>query len=186
MPPEPEAAAARPFRLCPFPGEAPPGALHLEGQLTRQGPHLEVRYRLGGPLAELEIPPEAAVPQRRDGLWRGTCLECFLARPADPAYWEVNLSPAGHWNVYRLDGYRQGLAPEAACARPQMRLRRQPARLEVQVQLILPPPLAGAPELEVGVTAVIATRAGGLSHWALHHPGPEPDFHRREAFALRL
>jgi hypothetical protein len=40
--------------------------------------------------------------------------------------------------------------------------------------------------VEVGVCAVIRTETGGTSHWALAHPGPRPDFHRREGFALTL
>ncbi|NJM95457.1 MAG: hypothetical protein HC792_04035 [Acaryochloridaceae cyanobacterium CSU_5_19] len=30
------------------------------------------------------------------------------------AYWEVNLSPRGDWNIYHLQGYRQGLQAEMA------------------------------------------------------------------------
>jgi hypothetical protein len=40
--------------------------------------------------------------------------------------------------------------------------------------------------VEAGVCAVIKTETGGTSHWALAHPGPRPDFHRREGFALIL
>jgi len=38
----------------------------------------------------------------------------------------------------------------------------------------------------VAITAVLQSRDGTCSYWALLHPGPEADFHRREGFALRL
>ncbi|MEB3264615.1 MAG: hypothetical protein VKJ66_09615 [Synechococcus sp.] len=49
----------------------------------------------------------------------------------------------------------------------------------------LPPALVEAP-LRIGVTAVLEDRRGGISYWALAHTGPEPDFHRRDSFLLRL
>jgi hypothetical protein len=54
--------------------------------------------------------------------------------------------------------------------------------MELDLGKILP--AGGA--VEAGVCAVIRTTAGGTSHWALAHPGPRPDFHRREGFALIL
>jgi hypothetical protein len=36
------------------------------------------------------------------------------------------------------------------------------------------------------VTAVLQQQSGSCSYWALRHPGPEADFHRRDGFALRL
>jgi hypothetical protein len=50
----------------------------------------------------------------------------------------------------------------------------------------LPPDLATAPALEAAVTAVLQNRSGVCSHWAIGHPGPEADFHRRDGFLLRL
>ena len=102
-------------RLClrPFDPATAPKRLRLEANLRRQGTSLTVRWILSGDLQQLRLPEPVEEPQRLDELWTSTCLECFLARPADEGYWELNLSPAGHWNLYRLDGYRQGLRPEA-------------------------------------------------------------------------
>jgi len=33
---------------------------------------------------------------------------------------------------------------------------------------------------------VLERRNGALEYWALSHPGPEADFHRRDGFSLRL
>ena len=37
-----------------------------------------------------------------------------------------------------------------------------------------------------GATAVIRSATGKTTHWALAHPGPRPDFHRRDGFALTV
>ena len=52
--------------------------------------------------------PEAARPQRADGLWERTCFELFLRDPESGAYLEFNFSPSGQWAAYRFDGYRAG------------------------------------------------------------------------------
>ena len=145
--------------------------------LGRLGERLRVNYQLSGPCDDLWLPEPAPRPQRLDELWQSTCLECFLARPGEESYWEVNLAPSGHWNVYRLEGYRQGLTPETACSRAPRLERQDPwPAVAFQMDLMLPPALAEAPVLEVGVTAVIATRGGAISYWALQHPGEQADF----------
>lgn len=179
-------AAPAPFRLQPFPGEPAPDGLTIRGSAHRDGESLTLRYALSGPLEELLLPEAGGEPRRLDDLWQSTCLEAFLALAGDPGYWELNVCPSGDWNLYRLDAYRQGLRPEPAGAAPRLLRQAQPSGLDLAISLRLPPPLASADALELGITAVIATRQGGLSYWALRHPGEQADFHRREAFALRL
>ena len=132
----------------------------------------------------LKLPPAAAVPRRQDGLWQHTCLEAFVAAVGQEAYLELNLSPSGDWNVYGLEGYRRGLATLAEVTNLPACIDRQPHRLELAVTLPLPPPLAAAPQLAVGLTAVLEASDGQLSYWALHHPAAEPDFHLRAGFTL--
>jgi hypothetical protein len=40
--------------------------------------------------------------------------------------------------------------------------------------------------LEVAISAVIKLRSGNVTCWALTHPGPEADFHRRDSFIIEL
>ena len=58
--------------------------------------------------------------------------------------------------------------------------------LTLQLDLPLPPAIPTEAALQVAITSVIEERSGRLSYWALAHPGPEPDFHRRDGFLLRL
>jgi hypothetical protein len=174
-----------PFTLVPFPGGGAPSGLALRGEVRRSPGSLELRYRLEGPLQALRIPAPAARPERRDALWEQTCLEFFLADARSEAYREVNLSPAGHWNVYRLTGYRRDLEQDPAVDRLPIGLERTPGRLDLRVEIdparLLPP---DAPLL-LAVCAVLAAADGSLSYWALDHPGSRPDFHLREGFRLR-
>jgi hypothetical protein len=184
------------FQLLPFPEPPVPRGLAVEGWIRRQRDQLTVTYRLHDPAQTMAIPPLAPNPQRRDGLWQATCVELFLALPGQESYRELNLSPSGDWAVYRLEGYRQGLTSDPAWSGLPLRRRNVGADasaddkgsgiLELQLDTPLPPELSTAPELEVAITAVLQSRDGTCSYWALVHPGPEADFHRREGFALRL
>ena len=61
-----------------------------------------------------------------------------------------------------------------------------PDTLDLSVELDVGKILPGGVAIEAGVAAVIGTTDEGKSHWALAHPGPRPDFHRREGFTLTL
>jgi hypothetical protein len=129
-------------------------------------------------------------PQRRDGLWQHTCFEAFIAAAGSSAYWEFNLSPAGDWNVYRFDDYRAGQRIETAYQQVSLDLSCTQALLVLNLHCPLPPallqPLQSGAALELGLTAVLEQPGGELSYWALNHPGPEPDFHDRRGWSLRL
>lgn len=186
---------------------APPPGLRLGCAVRRQGERLELRYRLEDPAGLVLLPPVSAAPQRRDGLWEHSCLECFLARPGAAApYIELNASPSGDWALYRFSGYRQGLTPVGGAE--DLELTIAPAGpggvLELEVTLTpaallaVDPVEAGrepsgtaaagptAAPLELAITAVLELQDGTLLYWALAHGGPEPDFHRRTDFLLRI
>ncbi|MFY8149889.1 MAG: DOMON-like domain-containing protein [Prochlorococcaceae cyanobacterium] len=181
----PTAGSCR-FVLLPFEVQGGAECFRLGGTAQRRDGVLHLRYALEGPLDLLLLPDRAPEPRRLDGLWEHTCLEAFLAPAGDPeAYWELNVSPSGDWNLYRLQGYRLGLEPEPAAAVPSLESHPSAAAGLFDVRCSLPAPLAEAP-LQLGVTAVLEHRSGALSYWALHHPGPEADFHRRDSFLLKL
>ncbi|MEB3322782.1 MAG: DOMON-like domain-containing protein [Synechococcaceae cyanobacterium] len=174
------------FRLRPFAAEGIPDGLSLTGRFRRLPDGLEVHYALTGAPGSVQVPAPAPAPSRRDGLWQSTCLEFFLARPDQEAYLEINLSPSGDWNAYRLTGYRAGLEPESTITLLRPRVRRSAQRLTLDVHCPLPAGLGPAGPLEVAVCAVLELEGGRLTYWALHHPGPQPDFHDRAGFHLRL
>ena len=132
------------------------------------------------------IPAPADLPARRPGLWEETCFEFFLGVKDAPRYWEFNLSPAGHWNVYRFAGYRQGMAEETALTSLPVNVRRRSDSLRLDLELDVEKIVAADQPLMVGIAAVIKLAAGGLTYWALIHPGPQADFHRRDSFLVEL
>ncbi len=176
----------RDFSLDPFPSSAPSGSFRITGEIARSPETLAVRYELRGPLDELAIPGPAAVPARRDGLWEETCFELFLAVKNSPRYREFNFSPAGHWNIYRFADYREGMEEDAAYDSFPFRVERGPEALSLALEFDLSRIVPADRPLEIGVSAVIKFGSGEMSCWALTHPGPEADFHRRESFTLEL
>jgi hypothetical protein len=178
------------FALHPFGSDADRFGLTLGGQVAKRGDRLSIHYRLIGDLASVLIPvPDPGGPRRCDGLWEHTCFELFLAAEGAEAYWEVNLAPNGHWNLYRLAGYRQGLAPLRDRDALPFQVRAGDGEMELTLNLLLPEELSLASRaggLRLGVSAVVEQRGGALSYWALAHGGSEADFHRREDFRLRL
>ncbi len=175
-----------PFSLLRFEVDGPHIGLAVGGSLCLEGSRLTARWFLNGDLAELSIPEPAAAPLRSDGLWRDTCFELFLASPAGPGYREFNLTPAGDWNAYSFTAYRQGMQPIPAARGLPFTTSRTAATFTLTLQLsaeLLPD--ADGP-LVAAACAVLRSRDGPLSHWALRHGGRRPDFHRRDGFLLRL
>jgi hypothetical protein len=137
-------------------------------------------------MEEIAIPATADVPLRKGGLWEQTCLEFFLAVKEVQPYWEVNLSPSGHWNVYRFSAYRKGMKEEAAFTSLPFHVERRKDSFLLDVELHLDRIISPEAHLEVGISAVIRLRSNEITYWALGHPGQKPDFHRRDSFIAQL
>ena len=174
------------FPLQPFPPGGPRLDYEITGALARRGPRLAIRYALRGRLAELAIPAPAVAPARRHGLWEGTCFELFLAVKDAPGYWEFNLSPAGHWNVYRFSDYRQGMEEEMAFTSLPFRVQSGWDSLLLVLELGMDSILSSNQALEVAIAVVTQRRNGEVIYWALTYAGPQPDFHRRDGFIIEL
>jgi hypothetical protein len=175
----------RSFALVPFPA-GPRPAVKITGKIIRGAETLTIHYELRGELAAVAIPAPVAVPARRQGLWQETCCEFFLGAKNLPHYWEFNLSPAGHWNVYRFADYRQGMAAETAFAALPFSVQRQPDSMLLILEVDLTKIIPAGQTLEIGISAVIKLAEGEATYWALSHPGPVADFHRRDSFRVEL
>lgn len=175
----------RSFSLVPFEKNFLLPEIRLQGTVTRREGGWLVCYDIEGDIGDLSLPEPVPGPTRRDELWKTTCLELFVALQGEPLYWEFNFSPRGDWNAYRFDAYRKpgGELPPLDPPTIQCRKTTTSFHLEAECRMeALPPGRA----VEIGLGAVIESRTGGLSYWALLHPGPKPDFHRREGFVLSL
>jgi hypothetical protein len=174
------------FSLKPFNPATPLPSVTITGSVGRRGPILAIRYELRTELMELDIPAPTPQPTRRHGLWEETCCEFFLAPQDSAHYWEFNLSPAGHWNVYRFQDYRQGMAEETAFATLPFECQNCRGVCFLSLELNIAKIIQTDQALQVGISAVIKFNDGRRSYWALTHPGPLADFHRRDTFIVNL
>lgn len=146
---------------------------------------LAVEFTLLGDVPRLQIPVPRP-PRAVDGLWQHTCFEAFIAVAGAPVYHELNFSPSGEWAAYAFRGYRNP-APWRMREAPAIAVRHAGDRLELEARLAVSAlPAATGDGWALGLAAVVEEVTGALSYWALRHPMAKPDFHHRQAFALRL
>ncbi|HEY9068747.1 MAG TPA: DOMON-like domain-containing protein [Candidatus Ozemobacteraceae bacterium] len=184
MTPSSLSASFRP--LLPFPGTALPAPIELACSIDRTGTSLCAVFLLTGAVEQIALLQPAPVPERLDRLWEATCFELFLSPASGESYWELNLSPAHHWNIYYFDLYRNGMRREERIPALPFRTRREPGRFELELDVSLSALLPADTPLQAGVTAVLLPAGGEPRYFALAHTGSEPDFHRRDSFVLRL
>jgi hypothetical protein len=174
------------FLLQPFPGTGQLLNIKIAGKIARNANKLAIEYNLVGDSAEITIAPPSATPSRKHQLWEDTCFEFFLGMQNSPRYWEFNLSPAGDWNIYRFDDYRQGMEEETAFSTLPLIVQQQGDSLQLNLDFDLDKIIPKEQALEVAITTVIKRRDGEVTYWALTHQGAEADFHRRDSFILEL
>ena len=176
----------RSFSLKPFPSAGLPPHLEITGEIGRSSNKLSISCALSGPMAELMVPLLADNRLRKNGLWEETCFELFLAPVNSDHYWEFNLSTTGHWNVYRFSSCREGMQEETAFTALPFSVQLYSGSLQLSLEIELDKLVPRAQALNINISAVIKTKDGRTTFWALTHPGPQPDFHRRDSFIIDL
>jgi hypothetical protein len=180
------------FELQPFPGQGPIPDIQIIGEVRRSSRHqppqdqLTVTYHLQGTIADIYLPPPIPAPVRQSELWESTCLELFIGLTAQSRYWEVNLAPNGNWNVFALSDYRQGMCEARQIDQLKIITQQNHDRFTLETSMPLTGIAVSDTAIVIAVTAVIQTKAGDISFWAIHHCSNEPDFHRRDSFTLSL
>lgn len=160
--------------------------LKITGNIARCADTLALSYELLDPLAKVMLPPLADKPARKNELWQETCFEFFLGIKNFEQYWEFNLSPAGHWNIYHFDAYRQGMQEEIAFTSLPFSIQNQSDALLLALKIDLAKLVQADQTLVVAISTVIKHRNNEVTYWALTHPGPQADFHRRDSFIVEL
>lgn len=173
------------FQLIPF-GQNGDGVLAITGIVSRSGGSLALSYQVSGDIGSLLLPARVAAPGRCDELWRSTCCECFLRFAGQPAYYELNVSPSGNWNVYRFTDYRAGMREDSSVAEFECQTSSEEKSFFLHCAVQLDGLAEGGHGIELGISCVLMHTDGTTSYWALSHPGQRPDFHHPEAFVLRL
>ena len=161
------------------PAAQPAATWQLEAGFQSIPGGLALCYCLAGDIRRLH---QGDACDRADALWQHTCFEAFLQPAQGHGYLEFNFAPAGAWAAYRFEGRRLGMQP-LELPRPPVIAVNRGEQLDMTVQLALPPGFAAS---RIGLMAVLEDDAGGLSYWALAHPGPRPDFHDPASFLLEI
>ncbi|GAX35869.1 DOMON-like domain-containing protein [Nodularia sp. NIES-3585] len=174
------------FSLQPFPSQESLPNLQITGSIARYADKLSLRYQLTGDLKQVVIPPLSDKPVRSHELWENTCFEFFVGIKDSAQYWEFNLSPAGHWNVYHFDGYRQGMEEETAFNLLPLIVEKQADSLTLVLDVDLGKIVAIEQDIEVAITTVIEDIHCNVTYWALAHSGVKADFHLRDSFMIEL
>jgi len=135
-------------------------------------------------------------PRPGTDLWRHTCFEAFMRAEGAVAYHELNLAPSGEWATLAFRDYRVPDEPPRADAAPtaslaavsRLAVRATADRVELDATVALDAlaPAYAASALSIALATVVEETGGTRSYWALRHSTDAPDFHHREAFALRV
>lgn len=171
------------LHLHPWPGEPAPDGVAVKARVCPDDHGLRLSWMVEDRLGVIDWPVVSEEPGRRDGLWEGTCLEAFRGGADAASYEELNVSPAGHWQIYDFFEYRAGCRVDPAVAKPDIRVRTGDGVHVVDVCWAMP---RRPSVLRLGLTAMVRTHAGAMSCWALRHPGTQPDFHLAEARMIEL
>jgi len=159
--------------------------ISLRGELKWDSGQLRLRFEVDDPTWALKDGLQAKYwkaqeLKREDGLWKSTCFEAFWGEKGRAAYWELNLSGDGKWNLYRFDGYRSPEPPVQSDDFTILELKTTNSRLDC---LLKPKGTLGA--LEASLTAVVRV-ASGTHYFAVKHASAKADFHLRDSFCLHL
>lgn len=151
-----------------------------------QNDELALSFILKGDLSDVHLPIESN-PQRRDGLWRDTCFEVFVAG-GGTQYYEFNFSPSRCWAAYAFSDYRERLIVQDPVVFPIINLKKSKNRIVLTTKLpfIALPLLGQEKKMRIGLSSVIKTDDGNLTYWALCHPAGTPDFHCHRGFLVNL
>jgi len=174
------------FSLRPFQTNEISRDYLITGKIGRKKYLLTILYELSGPLDNLAITPTADNPTRMERLWEKTCFELFLKFGDSDPYWEFNLSPSGDWNVYRFSAYREGMQEERAFIDLPFSLQTGQDRLGVDLNVNIEKILQQDITVNAAVSAVLKSKSGDISFWALTHKSISPDFHSSEGFLIEL
>ena len=169
------------FSLVPFnwPQERFPS---LSGNLVIANGILRIEYSLSGLDGPAEFPTPSRSPARRLQLWRCTCFELLWGPLHGPNYWELNASPAGHWNVLAFAAYRRGMTEEPRIG---AQIRTHYRSDGFGLCCALPVAALGCPgPYRLAPAAIIRLADGQRTFWAMQHPDEAPDFHHPLSFSL--
>lgn len=175
-----------PFQLIRFIDPSCNFPIAIGGNISRNRQTISLVYEIAGNHTQLQLPAIAQQPMRSDDLWKRTCFECFFKQPESTAYYELNVCPDGHWNLYRFSDYRKGMAEASTIRSLPVHTYTHGAKFTLCCNIPLDTLVLPDVPLQVGISCVLAHTTGKNSYWALCHPGRQPDFHHPAGYLLHI
>lgn len=128
-------------------------------------------------VANLNIPKFNLV-ERKDKLWKSTCMECFLFFNEND-YCEVNISPSGAWNSYYFTSYRTGMEESQNINLTHISTSFSSTHYHLEASFDFLE--KRYPEV-INLCAILESKnkEHDKSYWAIKHNKGQPDFHLKE------
>lgn len=177
------------MRLTAHPSTPVPDGWILEVRCELDPTEVRLVWLLRTDPEAIRLPPPAA-PARRDGLWRHTCFEWFLADASGEGYREFNFSPSSQWAAYAFTRYREGMTALDLPDPPRIALAVERGALQLTARVPRAALATGggarATPRRCGLAAVLERSDGRSAYVALAHPPGRPDFHHRAGFTAEV
>ena len=170
--------------LIPFAKSGIAEAVEVFADVRKVASRLQLEYEVRG--VSIARPKNSGPPSRMHELWQDTCFELFFGPKVAPNYWEINISPRGHWNIYHFDDYRSGMREEESYTALASCTEYQADCFKLSASIPLSTIVEDDVQLEAAPSVVLKSPDGSLSYWALAHSPARPDFHDRRHFLLEL
>lgn len=169
--------------LAPFTSTEATKRFNVEANLSKQSEKLlRVEFNIEGPTDLIRWPMLSdRSPQRKDELWKTTCLEVFISCGKENfgTYHEFNCATNGDWNAYDFSSYRQGMtaSPNLSVAVKQIQSTRMHRTFAIEIDGI------STHEIKAyNLTMVMEFTNQEKSYWAAQHPLANADFHNKEVW----
>ena len=150
------------------------------------GDEIMLCYQIQGNKIGFHWPNKSQIPERQIGLWESTCFEIFIKHKDGDEYFEFNFSPNGNWNCFYFAKRGEPLREAQINFNPKIN-HLEEGKLTVEINKnCLGDGFWEAGCMQVNISAVIESKEGNLSYWALEHKDSEPNFHNFSSFVLNL
>lgn len=157
----------------------------VSSDVSLNGSKLSFQFKIEDLKSKLKLPDMKDSAKRVIGLWDNACFEAFWSYEGSPSYFEMNLSPNGNWNVFEFVNYRSPGFPNLKESRAWRLTSYKRSENSFAADFETEVAFESGRSLDFSLNAILVTKSGEKSFWALEHFGEKPDFHKRESFLLK-
>lgn len=146
-----------------------------------------VSFLLSGKIEEIDFGSPTPKKERIIKLWEKSCFELFIKNSRDE-YLEFNFSPRFEWNCFYFERKGNPLTELAKMESPEtdILLSLEKFFLVAEIKKDFFPENFLTDHLSLGISAVLKTKDGQLSYWALCHKDTKPNFHHFDSFICKF